>query len=207
MTAATLLLIALVSGYLLGSVPFAVLIARLNGIDIFRVGSGNPGATNVMRALGRGWGYGCFALDAFKGMAAVLAGRGLAAYAGLGDGELCAIAGLLGAILGHSYSLFLRYRGGKGVATTVGGMFALLPAVMLLAALVWLVVFYAWRYVSLASLALGVSLPVAALAFGASRTAVLLCLFLAVLITVRHRANIRRLLAGSENRAGPSRHA
>lgn len=194
-------LLSLVAGYLIGSISFAVLIARSRGVDIFSTGSGNPGATNVMRSLGKPYGYTCFLLDAFKGVGAVLIGFGLAAQFG-GVGQLAGILGLLGSIIGHSFSLFLKFRGGKGVATTVGGLFALLPWVMLAGALVWLVVFFTSRYVSLASLALGLSLPVSSYFFYPDPRAVGFCIFLALLIVIRHRSNIQRLIAGTENRAG-----
>lgn len=193
--------IAILVGYLVGSISFAVLLAKARGIDIFGVGSGNPGATNVLRILGKKYGYTCFILDALKGVAAVLIGTGLALQAGL-DAQAMGIAGLFGAILGHSFSVFLKFRGGKGVATTVGGLFALMPPVMLVGAVAWLVVFFIWRYVSLASIVLGISLPLAAWFLGESRLGTGLCLLLAVLIIVRHRSNIQRLLAGTENRAG-----
>jgi glycerol-3-phosphate acyltransferase PlsY len=197
---------ALVIGYLLGSISFAVLIARSGGVDIFKVGSGNPGATNVLRTLGKPRGYVCFLLDALKGAAAVLAGMGLGLAAGSGaGGETLGVVALLGAILGHSYSVFLRFRGGKGVATTVGGLLVLVPWVLLIGLLLWLVVFYGTKYVSLASLCLGVSLPVSSLFLGNSLLMNSVTLFLALLIVVRHRANIQRLLAGSENRAGGAR--
>ena len=192
---------SLLAGYLIGSVSFAVLIARSKGVDIFSSGSGNPGATNVLRTLGKPYGYACFLLDALKGVAAVLIGYGMAVKFG-GGPALAGIAGLLGSILGHSFSLFLKFRGGKGVATTVGGVFALLPYVMLVGVVVWLVVFFAFRYVSLASLALAVSLPVSAWYFYQDPRAVGFCIFLAALIVIRHRSNIKRLIAGTENRAG-----
>lgn len=197
---------ALVIGYLLGSISFAVLIARSGGVDIFKVGSGNPGATNVLRTLGKPRGYICFLLDALKGAAAVLSGMGLGLVAGSGaGGETLGVVALLGAILGHSYSVFLRFRGGKGVATTVGGLLVLVPWVLLIGLLVWLAVFYGTKYVSLASLCLGVSLPVSSLFLGNSLLMNSVTLFLALLIVVRHRANIQRLLAGTENRAGGGR--
>lgn len=190
-------------GYGVGSISFAVLIARSRGIDIFKVGSGNPGATNVLRSLGKGAGYTCFVLDALKGVVAVLLGHGMAIVLRVPEqGAWFATVGLLAAILGHSFSAFLRFRGGKGVATTVGGLLALMPVVMLVGAGCWLAVFFTTRYVSLASIVLGVSLPVSAWISGGSRLQVLLCGFLAILILVRHRANIRRLMAGTENRAG-----
>ncbi|NDV61821.1 glycerol-3-phosphate 1-O-acyltransferase PlsY [Puniceicoccales bacterium CK1056] len=204
MNAYVISLFSLLAGYLIGSISFAVLITRAKGVDIFSVGSGNPGATNVLRVLGKPYGYTCFLLDAFKGVAAVLIGRGLSLQAGL-DPQLLGIIGLLGAILGHSFSLFLKFKGGKGVATTVGGLFTLLPLVMLIGAILWLIVFLISRYVSLASLVLGVSLPVSAFFLKSDQASFWLCVFLAILILVRHRANIQRLLAGTENRAGRSR--
>ena len=186
-------------GYMIGAISFAVLIAKSKGVDIFSAGSGNPGATNVLRTMGRPYGFACFFLDALKGVVAVLVGRGLAD--GGDPAQIASIIGLLGAIFGHSFSLFLRFRGGKGVATTVGGLFVLMPLVMLMGAFLWLIVFFATRYVSLASLVLGVSLPISALLMGLGRPLQWLCLILAILIVIRHRANIQRLLAGTENRA------
>lgn len=197
---------ALVIGYLLGSISFAVLIARSGGVDIFKVGSGNPGATNVLRTLGKPRGYACFLLDALKGGAAVLAGMVLGQAGGSAAGvETLGVVALLGAILGHSFSIFLRFRGGKGVATTVGGLLVLVPWVLLIGLFLWLVVFYGTKYVSLASLCLGVSLPVSSWFLGNSMLMNWVTLLLAVLIVVRHRANIQRLLAGTENRAGGAR--
>lgn len=195
-------LLSLGAGYLAGSVSFAVLIAKSRGVDIFTAGSGNPGATNVLRTLGKPYGYACFVLDGLKGVAAVLIGFSLARGAG-GDPMLAGIAGLFGAILGHSFSVFLRFRGGKGVATTVGGLFTLLPLVMLIGVVLWLIVFYSSRYVSLASIVLGLSLPVSAMILRGFGVAFAFCLALAILIVVRHRSNIQRLLAGTENRASP----
>lgn len=201
MSTAIAIVIAVLAGYLIGSIPFAVLIARARGVDIFSVGSGNPGATNVLRTFGKPAGYVCFLLDAFKGVAGVLIGFGIGQWAGAEQsGALLAILALFGAILGHSFSLFLKFRGGKGVATTVGGLLTLVPFVMLIAVAVWLAVYYTTRYVSLASIALGVSLPLAALMLGEGALFFWLCLVLAVLIILRHRANIQRLLNGTENR-------
>lgn len=192
---------AAIAGYVLGSISFAVLIARVNGVDIFNVGSGNPGASNVLRMFGKKQGYLCFLLDAFKGIAAVLAGLGLANQLG-GEPEYLAVTALLFAILGHSFSVFLRFRGGKGVATTIGGLLTLMPIVFLAGAVLWLIVFYTTRYVSLASLVLGVSLPVSAWFTGQSMLGFILCLALAILIAIRHRSNIHRLLNGTEHRSG-----
>ena len=128
-------------------------------------------------------------------------GVGLSLQLGI-PSEGMGIVALLGAIIGHSFSVFLRFRGGKGVATTVGGLLALMPWVMLIGAVLWLIVFFSFRYVSLASLVLGVSLPVSAALLGMDRLSIGFCAALAILILVRHISNIRRLLAGTENRSG-----
>lgn len=193
--------LSLFAGYVIGSVSFAVLIAKNHGVDIFKLGSGNPGATNILRNLGKKAGYTCFLLDAFKGVAAALVGLGLATLSPEIDRELVMIVGLAAAILGHSYSVFLGFRGGKGVATTIGGLLVVLPLVMLIGLVVWLATFYTTRFVSLASILLGLSLPVSAAILGHSSTGVGLALVLAVLLIVRHRSNVTRLLNGTEPRA------
>lgn len=197
-----IVLAVLILGYVVGSISFAVLISKAKGVDIFTVGSGNPGATNVMRALGRTAGYLCFGLDALKGIVAALMGKGVALQSGL-DPFLLGTLGLVGAILGHSFSLFLRFKGGKGVATTVGGLLILMPWVILIGAIVWLSAYFLTRYVSLASILLGASLPISAFALGSGWPERILCLLLCLVILGRHRSNIKRLLSGTEHRAGP----
>lgn len=191
----SIILVVLI-GYLIGSVSFAVIIARSQGVDIFKEGSGNPGATNVKRVLGKKWGNLTFALDALKGLAA--AGWPLVAYAG--DNRL-AVIGLIAAILGHSFSIFLKFRGGKGVATTIGGLLALMWLVLLIGLAVWLVIFYTTKVVALASILFAVSLPISAyFIHGTSDPRFYLGLILTVLIVVRHRSNIARLFSGRENK-------
>lgn len=190
--------IALVSiaGYLIGSISFAVIIARRQGVDILSAGSGNPGATNVKRVLGAKWGNTVFALDALKGLLA--AGWPMLFLAG-GSPQL-AILGLLGALAGHSYSLFLKFRGGKGVATTMGGLLAIMPGALLVGLLVWLAIFYASRVVALASILFALSLPIsAAWLYQPGDPRFFLGCALCMLIIVRHRSNISRLLQGKEN--------
>lgn len=205
MAVAVCYLLYLTIGYLIGSISFAVLLARAKGVDILSVGSGNPGATNVMRVLGKPFGYACFLLDAVKGIAAVHIAMAIAREFQM-EPELAGTVGLMGAILGHSFSLFLKFRGGKGVATTAGGLFALMPMVMLAGAVVWLAVFFSTRYVSLASLLLGVSLPISAGVIHKDPRSIGFCMILAILITARHRENIKRLLAGTEHRARGKNH-
>lgn len=192
------ILIVLAAGYLLGAISFATLIARRHGVDIFTAGSGNPGATNVKRVLGKKAGNLCFALDALKGYAA--AGWPLLMWHGADYAITLGVVGLVGAILGHSFSVFIRFRGGKGVATTIGGLLAVSPVVILIGVVLWLAVFYSSRYVSLASIILGISLPVSAGLLVSPPAVLVLTLLLAVMIVVRHRANIGRLLNGTEHR-------
>lgn len=183
------------AGYLIGSLPFGYLVAKANGVDIFTVGSRNPGATNVKRCVSKKAGNFVFALDALKGFAAT-AWPGLLLDAPYGY----ALVGLVFAVLGHSYSLFTRFRGGKGVATMLGGVVALMPWAALVGVLVWLAVFYASRYVSLASICLAVSLPITNLAIGAPATLTWASLALATLVVIRHKDNIGRLMRGEENK-------
>ena len=189
----------IVVGYLLGAISFAVIIAKNNGVDIFSEGSGSPGATNVKRTIGKQAGNLCFALDAGKGF--IAAGWPMLPTFGLQSSpEVLSIIGLAAAIIGHSFSVFIRFRGGKGVATTMGGLLAMMPLVLVTGLLVWGAVFYSTRYVSLASILFGVSLPITAVIMGLGMPRIIFCILLAVLIVVRHQANIKRLLAGKENR-------
>jgi len=195
MTLVSILLVVLV-GYLLGSISFAVIIARSRGVDIFKEGSGNPGATNVKRTLGKKWGNLTFALDALKGF--VAAGWPLVAYGG--DNRL-AVIGLIAAILGHSFSIFLKFRGGKGVATAMGGLLALMWMVLAIGLAVWLIFFFTTKIVALASILFAVSLPISAyFIHGSEDPRFYLGLILAVLIVVRHRSNIARMFSGKENK-------
>ncbi len=192
---------AAVAGYLVGSIPFAYLVARHYGVDILAEGSGNPGATNVKRAVGKGPGNLVFVLDFLKGLFAALWPL-LAA----GDGEpvalVAAIVALAAAILGHSFPVFLKFRGGKGVATTMGGLAAIMPWVVVVGLVAWLVVFFLFRYVSLASLAFALTLPfsVVALSDDPDRLLLFFSIAITVLIFYRHRSNIARLLEGTEHR-------
>ena len=211
------LIIAAVIGYLLGSLPFGYLVARSRGVNIFEVGSKNPGATNVRRVLGAGPGNLVFGLDALKG--AVAAAWGILSYTGgavaldlddlgFAGGERIigsqwtelGVAGLIGALLGHSFSCFTRFRGGKGVATSVGGLLILMPIAVLIAAVTWAVVFYSSRYVSLSSIASSIVLVFAALMLHLPVLLVGLAIAIAAFVILRHLTNIKRLLNGTENK-------
>jgi glycerol-3-phosphate acyltransferase PlsY len=196
------LAIAAAAGYLLGSLPFGYLVARARGVDIFSVGSRSPGATNVRRVLGSGPGNVVLALDLLKGAAA--AGWPLMATWGavssLSAARTLGYVGLAGALLGHSFSCFTRFKGGKGVATAAGGLVVLMPYVGASAAAVWVVLFLAGRYVSLASIGAAASLPVLAWAYRQGAIAIAVSGLVALFVIIRHRANIARLLAGTERR-------
>ena len=140
--------------YLLGAIPFGLLIARANGVDIRAVGSGNIGATNVFRALGKGWGILAFACDALKGFIPASVFPFLAKMLWAFDGgAVLPLVGACLAIAGHNWSVYLRFKGGKGVATGVGALIGLAPMAAGVGLLTWALVFVAKRYVSLASIA------------------------------------------------------
>jgi glycerol-3-phosphate acyltransferase PlsY len=212
-----LILVVLV-GYLLGSLPFGYLVARARGVNIFEVGSRNPGATNVRRVLGAGPGNTVFVLDALKGAGAAswallhsfgakvtldLSLWGLSTDAVL-EGERwtqLGVAGLVAALLGHGFSCFTRFRGGKGVATSVGGLVILMPLAAVIAAAVWVAVFYSSRYVSLASILAALSLVAAAWLLSLPALLLGLTVLIAAFVVIRHRSNIGRLLNGTENKS------
>ena len=185
-------------GYLVGSIPFAVIIARSRGIDILQHGSGNPGASNVSRVIGRKAGVFCFFLDGLKGF--VGAGLPLTLLIDSSDPSNLALFGLAACILGHSFSIFLGFRGGKAVATTIGGLLLLTPLVLVISLGVWLAVYLASRYVSVASVIFGFSLPVIGWILQRRGEEVIFGVLIALFIVVRHRSNLSRLLAGREYR-------
>ncbi len=201
-------LLAAAVGYLLGSLPFGWLVARLHGVNIFEVGSRSPGATNVRRVLGARAGNLVFVLDALKG--AVAAGWPALVHGGAIDlghftlgrslhASFCLVS-LSAALVGHSFSCFTRFKGGKGVATGTGGLLVLLPASTVIAAVVWVAAFYATGYVSLASILAAVTLPSAAYFFGNRSLLVVAAIAISLFVIVRHRSNIGRLMSGTENK-------
>jgi glycerol-3-phosphate acyltransferase PlsY len=185
------------AAYLLGSIPFGVLAARVRGgVDLRRVGSGNIGATNVLRAVGKGAAALTLLGDIGKGALPVALGRWL----GAGPGVLAAIA--LAAVTGHLFPVFARFRGGKGVATTLGVVLAAMPAVGALLLLIWLAVAALWRYSSLAALTASALLPILTWLLDGRPAMLALSAALLALVTLRHRENIGRLLAGTEGKIG-----
>jgi acyl phosphate:glycerol-3-phosphate acyltransferase len=189
-------MLAVLLGYLTGSVPFAFLLARRAGIDVRFAGSGNVGAANVLRTTGTGRGVAVMALDVAKGALAVW----LADFSHAGTATT-AVAGTA-AVVGHIYPVWLRFHGGKGVAVAAGVFGILTPVATAVAGALFLVVVRLTRYVSLGSLAATVALPPAAWLSGASTAVVMASACTAALIVFRHRANIRRLRAGTERRMG-----
>ena len=187
-------------GYLLGSIPFGLVLTRLAGLgDVRAIGSGNIGATNVLRTGRKGLAAATLALDAAKGAAAVL----LPAALWPEMGQLPPLAGL-SAFLGHLYPVWLRFRGGKGVATLIGVVAALLWPAALAAAAVWVSALLLTRYSSIGGMAAAVSTPVTAAAMGRVDMALLFA-GLALLVLWQHRANIGRLRRGSEPRVGKAK--
>ncbi len=192
--------LVLLGCYGIGSIPTAyLLVKRLKRVDIRSVGSGNVGATNVSRVAGVKAGLLVFILDAGKGLLAVLL---LARWLPLPLSPTTQLACGLCAVLGHDFPVFLRFRGGKGVATTIGIVLGAVPLVGSACLLIWILCFAIWRYVSVASLAAAATLPLVQLLLHRAPSEVLLGTALALLIVVRHRGNIERLLQGREHRAG-----
>ncbi|MFC5699868.1 glycerol-3-phosphate 1-O-acyltransferase PlsY [Cohnella faecalis] len=191
-------IIAIAIGYLLGSVSFSILIARyLRKIDIRQHGSGNAGATNTLRVLGKGPAIGVFLLDIAKGVGAVLIGFAL------GDNSAwVAVAGGLASIAGHNWPVFFRFKGGKGIATTVGVMLMLSFLPTLLAGIAAIVIIVLTRYVSLGSMVFAVLLPILYAAFGESSAYIWAGVAVALLAVLRHRKNIVKLMNGTENKLG-----
>jgi len=193
--------------YLLGSVPTGFLVAQAKGVDIRAVGSGNIGATNVLRTLGKPAGIFVLFVDALKGwLAVVLMTRLVLLAFGLGlEGarmEVCQIVAALCAILGHNYTCWLHFKGGKGIATSAGVLLALVPWALVAIFVVWIVVFALTRYVSLGSLAASAALPFASWATHESLTKVIVTGVMAALAIYKYKGNIHRLLNGTEPRFG-----
>lgn len=192
--------LAMLGGYLLGAVPFGLLLVRqLKQVDIRSIGSGNIGATNAVRAAGRVAGISVLLLDGLKGVLSVT----LVATWTLGEPtDAMRLACGLASVLGHNFPIFLKFRGGKGVATTIGVLLAAMPVLTGVALLIWLVVFGLFRYVSVASLTFSGAVPILQLLGRQELTMVLLGATLALLMLIRHRPNLERLVKGTEHKFG-----
>ena len=201
------LAVVLLGSYLLGSIPFGYLVGKIAGIDIRKVGSGNIGATNVVRTLGKRYGYPVFVLDFLKGFGAVRISMAIAidARPEWGAPELFGILAAVASVIGHSFPPWLKFHGGKGVATSAGALFGLMPFATLIAGVVWVLVFCFTRYVSLASMVTAVALPPVILIMSRLNQIHGNALFyaslgIAMVVIWRHRSNFSRLLRGSEPR-------
>ncbi|HEG43222.1 MAG TPA: glycerol-3-phosphate 1-O-acyltransferase [Phycisphaerales bacterium] len=203
-------IVAIAAAYLLGSVPFGVIIARAHGIDLRKIGSGNIGATNVARALGKKWAYTCFAFDCLKGLVPMLVFRP--------DGDITVASLSLwltvgcATIAGHIFPVYLRFKGGKGMSTSLGVVLGLYPYYTMcgvIAFAVWGACVLIWKYISLASMAAAVAFPVVLLGFIIAKPAwqiatlwplLVVALLIPALVVIRHVENIKRLLEGSESK-------
>ncbi|MBB3143847.1 glycerol-3-phosphate acyltransferase PlsY [Phyllobacterium trifolii] len=189
-----LLLFALVFGYLLGSIPFGLILTRMGGLgDVRSIGSGNIGATNVLRTGNKKLAAATLVLDMLKGTVAVL-------IAGIASPEAAIVAGF-GAFLGHIFPVWLKFKGGKGVATYLGVLLGLFWQGALIFAAVWLIVAYTSRYSSLAALVAAIIVPIALYIIGVHQIAALF-LVLTIIVFIKHRANIQRLVSGTEGKIG-----
>ena len=206
--------IIFIASYLFGSIPWAFIIGKANGIDIRKCGSGNVGATNVTRTVGKYWGKLCFACDLLKGVIPVVLVAQLAKIffhdatnATINYG--CMLAAF-GAISGHVWTIFLKFKGGKGISTSAGVLLALAPAPVLAALIFWIIVFKSSKMVSLASICAAALLPIVAIVFNATlkqhvffvtSTPILIFLVvIAVIAIAKHHSNIKRIINGTESK-------
>ena len=209
----TIFALAIIAAYLLGSVPFGVIIAGAHGKNLRSIGSGNIGATNVSRALGRRWAYLCFLLDVLKGLVPMLVAGTLIEVPSPTPGLLSLwLAVGCAAILGHIFPIYLKFKGGKGVATSLGVALGLWPYYTICATVafaIWAAAVLLWRYISLASIAASIAFPVALIlaivltpAWNFANLWPLLAAAIAIpiMVIVRHRENIKRLIARTESK-------
>jgi len=189
-------IIAVTLGYLAGSVPFAFLLARRRGVDLRRTGSGNVGAANVLRTSGVPNAVAAMCLDAAKGAFAVLVAQRLS------DGSVAPVAGGLASVIGHTYPVWLGFRGGKGVATAAGVFVVLAPMAVAIAGAVFALAVWVTRYISVGSMTAAVTLAVTAAAADVSLAVAVGAAVTAAIIVHRHRGNLGRLLSGTERRVG-----
>lgn len=188
-------ILAAVIAYLIGSIPSGLILGKLFWhTDLREHGSHNIGATNAWRTLGKGAGIAVFIADSLKGQAGVALGLVLAGT------PLAAVLGGLFAIIGHSFSIFLGFHGGKGVATSLGVLTMLMGDVTFIVFVVWFTIVYMTRYVSLGSVVAGFLTPILAALYGYPIEYVLFTVIAAILVIVRHRENIKRLMNGTENK-------
>ncbi|MFA5240003.1 MAG: glycerol-3-phosphate 1-O-acyltransferase PlsY [Phycisphaerae bacterium] len=205
-------LILIIGAYLLGAIPFGLIIARAHGKDLRNIGSGNIGATNLSRAVGKKWAYLCFVLDAAKGLLPVaIAVEFISSPPTVAELFLVLAAGCA-AILGHIFPIYIKFKGGKGVATSFGVALGLWPYYTICAAvafLIWLVILLLWKYVSLASIIASVAFPLTLVLmiklmggwdFANLWPLLIAAVAIPIMVILRHRENIKRLIAGTESK-------
>jgi glycerol-3-phosphate acyltransferase PlsY len=205
-------LILIIGAYLLGSIPFGLIIARAHSKDLRSIGSGNIGATNLARALGRKWAYFCFSLDVLKGLVPMLIATLFYSSAPSITELFLWLAVGIAAILGHIFPIYVKFKGGKGVATSFGVALGLWPyytICALFAIAIWAVVVLLWRYISLASISASVTFPIALVLaiilipnweFTNLWPLLTMAIAIPVMVIIRHRGNIKRLIAGTESK-------
>ncbi len=206
--------ILIISAYLAGSIPFGLIIARLHGKNLRSIGSGNIGATNLARAIGKKWAYLCFLLDALKGFVPMfIASRYISDHPTAQMLFLCLAVGA-SAVCGHVFPIYLKFKGGKGVATSFGITLGLWPYYTfssLIALLIWIVVVAVTRYVSLASITATICFPLIFLGIAFLKSSwqleflwplAVTATVMALLVVYRHKSNIRRLMDGNEQKIG-----
>ena len=196
-----------IGSYLLGSIPFGYLAGRIAGIDIRKYGSGNVGATNVIRTLGKGYGYPVFAADFLKGFIAVKLSLLMATrmQPEWNSPQMFGILAAISSVIGHSFPVWLNFKGGKGVATSAGALFGLTPLAALVGAAIWILTFWLTRYVSVASIAAAAALPFIILittwvSRSPGKSLFYSSVCLAAVVIWRHRSNLSRLIRGTESR-------
>ena len=194
--------ILIFTGYLIGSIPFGYLAGKLRGIDIREHGSGNIGATNVLRTLGKPIGIPVLILDVLKGVLPVLIAKHFS------DQSLVYILVAFATIMGHNYTLWLRFKGGKGIATSAGALIPLIALPLGIAVLIWAALFFTTRYVSIASIGSAIAIPIVTVIQQSLQNEWNIAMLsftvvLAVLAVWKHRGNIRKLCNGTENRFTP----
>jgi glycerol-3-phosphate acyltransferase PlsY len=206
------IVLLIIGSYFLGAIPFGLLIAKAHGIDLRKIGSGNIGATNVSRALGKKWAYICFILDVAKGLLPMLAAAIILPPQKTSSDLLLWLAVGIAAIVGHVLPIYLKFRGGKGVATSLGVVLGLwpyftIPGLIIFA--VWALCVVIWHYISLASIIGAILFPIAVCVgiviaddwhFTTLWPLVVVSSLLCIVIVARHRDNIKRIIAGTESK-------
>jgi glycerol-3-phosphate acyltransferase PlsY len=190
-------ILALLLSFFIGAIPFGVLIGRMRGVDVRASGSGNIGATNVWRVLGPKAGTAAFVLDVLKGVAGPLIARWLVP----GDTVMPAVCGAF-SVLGHNFSPFIGFKGGKGISTSLGALFGLMPWVALIDFALWGVVLAVSRRVSVASMTVCITLPLLALFWREPTPNLIVAFLLGIMVFIKHIPNLKRIIAGTEPKIG-----